>query len=42
MNRVNKLLNQFDGNMMAGAGHDASKILTGTSNVELLDVETVT
>ena len=34
-----QLVNQFVGNMMAGAGHDASKIKTGTSNVELLDVD---
>mgnify|MGYP001333260002 CR=1 FL=1 len=34
-----QLVNQFDGNMKAGAGHDASKISTGTSNVELLDVD---
>ena len=34
-----QLVNQFVGNMMAGAGHDASKIVTGTSNVELLDVD---
>ena len=34
-----QLVKQFDGNMTAGAGHDASKILTGTSNVELFDVD---
>ena len=34
-----QIVNQFDGNMKAGAGHDASKISTGTSNVELLDVD---
>ena len=34
-----QLVNQFEGNMKAGANHDASKISTGTSNVELLDVD---
>ena len=34
-----QIVNQFEGNMKAGANHDASKIITGTSNVELLDVD---
>ena len=34
-----QLVKQFKGKMKAGAGHDASKIITGTSNVELLDVD---
>ncbi len=34
-----QLVKQFEDNMMAGAGHDASKIVTGTSNVELFDVD---
>ena len=33
------IANQFKGKMKAGAGHDSSKIKTGTSNVELVDID---
>ena len=33
------IVNQFNGQMKPGAGHDASKIITGNSNVELIDVD---
>ena len=34
-----KIVNQFKGKMKPGAGHEPSKIVTGNSNVELIDVD---